>query len=140
MTYVGSSVLLPRVIPNEIKGSPMLYGGALSVIGLGLGYVLRNHPAAALGVAVPLLGAGGLVMATKFLTPAQPQPAPQVGPAPAGGGNLGLVTLNDAMGLVRDRPMGLVRDRSMGAVEGLVGTGDYSRRRAPALALAVGAT
>ena len=153
-SFVGSAVLIPRLIPRQLETTPVRYGIGMMLLGVGLMFLLRKYPVVALASGVPITG-GGLVLAgTGLLAQSQPKPAAQ-----GAGANLGAVVLED---IARLRGMGAVVNQralqmspagrqligmgavvpasnpfsngSMGAVEALVSDARFSSFRAPSVA------
>jgi hypothetical protein len=154
-SFAGATILVPRIMPQQLASSPVLWGIGMMVLGGGFMLLLRKYPVVALSAGVPVAGAGAFLASTGWLAKSgQQQPAPQ-------GANLGAVVLEDlerlqargmrgmgavypaqlGMGAVfpNQLGMGAVYPTDMGAVEAMVGDMAFQGMRAPSVALGMGA-
>lgn len=141
-SFATATILVPRILPQQIHTSPVLYGGGMVALGALVMWLLRRYPVIAIAGGVPVMGAGIYTAAIGWLAKnGQQAQQPQAGQGTQPAANLGAVVLEDLqqmqMGAVYPQ-MGAVYP-SMGAVEALVGTGDYSRTPAPSMAMYAGA-
>jgi hypothetical protein len=154
-SFAGATILVPRLLPQQIQSSPVLYGIGMIILGAGFMLLLRKYPVVALAGGVPVTGAGLFLAGTGWLAKSA-QPAAQQ----TQGSNLGAVYLEDVrrggMGAVYGvtprmtapqlrlvgggGSMGAVfTNGSMGSVEAMVGDGRWSRFRSPSVAQGMGA-
>jgi len=139
-TTVVASVLLPRIIPDSLQQSPILYPAVIVGAGVAAGIGLQKwgHPIAAIGIGIPLLVLGGFAGYLGIM-------AKLSAPPPTKNGGRGQLSFRDAyqqrsgptMGALasytpRSLGMGAVLQSSgystMAAVEAMVG--DRSMRPA----------
>ena len=157
-SFAGATILVPRIMPQQLASSPVLWGLGMMILGGGFMFLLRKYPVVALSAGVPVAGAGAFLATTGWLAKSGQQQTAQT----QQGANLGAVVLEDleqlqargmrGMGAVYPAQLGmgavfpaqLGMDavyplQDMGAVEAMMGDMAFQHMRAPSVAAGMGA-
>lgn len=153
-SFAGATILVPRIMPQQLASSPILWGLGMFGLGCGVMFLLRKYPVIALSAGVPITGAGLFLAGTGALAKTAPQAQQQ------GGSNLGAVVLENLDQMQRRGQIGAVFPShqlgmgavfpsnqlgmgavypAMGAIEAMIGDAGFSNFRAPSVAAGMGA-